>query len=84
MKYLVLSTAFDSHSSRGETAGVSLSHTMWRRINFSFPSAEQARWVAAELETAGVERDRIHAIARQNVDIAGLPGANDAQRSDHI
>ena len=57
---------------------------MWRRIYFSFPSAEQARRVVAELETAGVERDRIHAIARQDVDIAGLPGANDAQRSDQI
>jgi len=57
---------------------------MWRRIYFSFPSAEQARRVVAELETAGVNRDRIHTIARPDVEIAGLPVANDAQRSDRV
>ena len=57
---------------------------MWRRIYFSFPSAEQTRRVVTELEAAGVERNRIHTIARSDVDIAGLPTANDAQRSDQV
>lgn len=57
---------------------------MWRRIYFSFPSAEQTRRVVTELEAAGVKRNRIHTIARSDVDIAGLPTANDAQRGDQV
>lgn len=55
---------------------------MWRRIYFSFPRAEQARRSVAELERAGIARDRIHTIAKPGVDVAGLPIANEAQRSD--
>ena len=57
---------------------------MWRRIYFSFPTAERARRVVAELETTGMKRDRIHTIARPDVGIAGLPAANDAQRGDRV
>jgi len=57
---------------------------MWRRIYFSFPAVEQARRVVAELEEAGVERNRMHAIAKSEVDVSGLPAANEAQRSDRI
>jgi len=38
-----------------------------RRIYFSFPNTEQARRVVAELESAGVQRDRMHTIARPDV-----------------
>jgi hypothetical protein len=55
---------------------------MWRRIYFSFPQAEQARRVVTELEAAGVERAQMHTLARSDVDISGLPVANEAQRSD--
>lgn len=55
---------------------------MWRRIYFSFPQVNQARRVVAELAAAGVDRDRIHTIARGDVDITGLPVANEAQRND--
>jgi len=57
---------------------------MWRRIYFSFPDTEQARRVVAELEAAGVKRDQLHAIAKADVDITGLPAANAAQRSDQV
>jgi len=57
---------------------------MWRRIYFSFPTAEQARRVVAELATNGVKQDRMHTIARPDVEIAGLPVANDAQRGDRV
>jgi hypothetical protein len=57
---------------------------MWRRIYFSFPSAEQARRVIAELETAGVNRDHIHTIARPDVGIADLPVANETQCRDRV
>jgi hypothetical protein len=55
---------------------------MWRRIYFSFPRVEQVRRVVAELEAAGVEREQLHTLARSDVDISGLPAANEAQRSD--
>ena len=64
--------------------GEKLEATMWRRIYFSFPSVEQARRVVAELETAGVKRERIHTVARPDVEISGLPAANDAQRRDRV
>ena len=57
---------------------------MWRRLYVAFPHAEQARGVVAELEQAGVKREQIHTIARPDVDIAGLPVANEAQRQDRV
>ena len=57
---------------------------MWRRLYFTFPHAEHARRVVAELERDGVNRNRIHTIARPDVDISGLPIANEAQRKDRV
>lgn len=57
---------------------------MLRRIYISFPLADQARRVVTELEQAGVKRDRIHTIARPDVDIKGMPSTNVAQRSDQV
>jgi hypothetical protein len=57
---------------------------MWRRVYVAFPYAGQARRNVAELEAAGVARNQIHTIAKPGVDIAGLPVANRAQRSDQV
>lgn len=57
---------------------------MWRRVYVAFPYAGQARRVVAELEAAGVARNKIHTIAKPGVDIAGLPVANRAQRGDQV
>ena len=57
---------------------------MWRRLYFTFPHAEHARRVVAELERDGVNRNRIHTIARPDVDLSGLPIANEAQRKDRV
>jgi hypothetical protein len=57
---------------------------MWRRIYFTFPERDAAARAVAELESAGVERACIHAIARPGVDIAGLPQASEAQRRDRV
>ncbi len=57
---------------------------MWRRLYFTFPHADHARRVVADLELAGVGRDRIHTLARPDVDISGLPIANAAQRQDRV
>ena len=52
--------------------------TMWRRIYFSFPQAEQASRAVAELEAVGVDRAQLHTLARSDVDISGLPVATKA------
>lgn len=57
---------------------------MWRRIYLSFPTADEARRVVSELETAGVSEGNIHTVAGAGVDITDLPVANEAQRRDRI
>lgn len=55
---------------------------MWRRLYYSFPTAEQALRVVSELQTLGVPVERMHSLAKPGVDLKGLPIANDAQRTD--
>ncbi|OGT89198.1 MAG: hypothetical protein A2514_07415 [Gammaproteobacteria bacterium RIFOXYD12_FULL_61_37] len=57
---------------------------MWRRVYFMFPAPEQARRAVAELEENGIGRDRMHVLAREGVDIRGLPQATDAQKRDRV
>jgi hypothetical protein len=53
-----------------------------RRIYFAIPDASHARRIVSELQAAGIDRSRIHASARQGVDLTGLPGATEPQRGD--
>lgn len=57
---------------------------MWRRVYFTFPEADQARRAVAELERSCIKRSAMHSIAREGVDISGLPLASDAQRQDRV
>jgi hypothetical protein len=57
---------------------------MWRRVYFAFPGTEYARRVVTELERGGVPRTDIHTIARESIDIGGMPTASDAQKKDEI
>ena len=57
---------------------------MKRRLYFLFPDAITARRAVADLGTNGVATDRIHTIARGDVDVSGLPPATAAQRRDTL
>ena len=57
---------------------------MDRRLYFVLPDPQHARQVANDLTRAGIERSRIHALARSDVDLSGLPTATEAQRRDVV
>lgn len=57
---------------------------MYRRLYFLFPEVGQARRVVEELEHAGVDRGRIHAMARPEIDISALPRATPKQKNDRV
>ena len=57
---------------------------MLRRLYFLFPDAAHAGDVARELQAAGIGRDHLHAIARDDIDISPLPTATARQRSDRV
>ncbi len=55
---------------------------MYRRLYFLFPDAPQTRRTVEELVQAGVTRNRMHAIAREDVDLSDLPSATPQQKRD--
>lgn len=55
---------------------------LYRRLYFLFPDASHARRVTDELIQAGVGEQRIHAVARPEIDLGSLPGATVRQRQD--
>ena len=55
---------------------------MLRRLYLLFPGVNQAERAVAELASLGVDRSHLHTIARQGVDISGLPKATTRQRMD--
>ena len=55
---------------------------MKRRLYFLLPDTEHARAVVSELETRGIERKSMHAIAGGGGDVSGLPVASRMQRDD--
>ncbi|GAB6039592.1 hypothetical protein [Endothiovibrio diazotrophicus] len=57
---------------------------MIRRMFFLFPDHHHAETAVQELEQAGVEHRRIHAVARPDIDLGQLPRATAAQASDRV
>ena len=57
---------------------------MLRRLYLLFPDREHAEAAWKDLIEQGVPRDRIHALARDGVDLGPLPPATPAQRSDRL
>lgn len=57
---------------------------MKRRLYFLFPDAAAARRAVSDLGANGVANDRIHTIARDGVDVSGLPPATARQRRDTL
>ena len=55
---------------------------MLRRLYFLFPYPEQAAKVVDDLRQMGLAPHRIHALARPDISLAGLPGATPRQRED--
>lgn len=56
---------------------------MLRRLYFLFPSRREAREAIDELEKhEQLHEDQFHALAREDVDINGLPAATPQQRQD--
>ncbi len=55
---------------------------MLRRVYLLFPGRKFAERAVVDLTGMGVARRHIHTIARQDVDIEGLPEASVRQRSD--
>jgi hypothetical protein len=55
---------------------------MKRRLYFLLPDNEHARAVVSELESRGIERRCMHAIAGRGGDTSGLPVASPMQRND--
>jgi len=55
---------------------------LYRRLYFLFPDPAHARRVTDELVQAGIREQRIHAVARPDVDLSALPGATLQQRQD--
>lgn len=53
-----------------------------RRLYFVVPDKEQALRLLNDLEQLGVSREHIHALARDGVDLAGLPPATPQQKMD--
>jgi hypothetical protein len=57
---------------------------MLRRIYFSFPGREIALQAVQEFEKFRIPKRHIHTIAREGVDIAGLPESTLRQRTDAV
>jgi hypothetical protein len=55
-----------------------------RRLYFIVPEESQAVQIVADLETAGVDRQHIHAIAGKGATLEKLPAANERQRHDTV
>jgi|GEM_PF-1374434 len=55
-----------------------------RRIYMLFPRVGDADRAVADLVRIGVDQRHIHAIAKPEVDVGGLPGASDSQRRDLV
>lgn len=53
---------------------------MNRRLYFLFPSPKTAETAVKELIQLGIRRDYIHTLARDDVDISGLPSITPRQR----
>lgn len=54
------------------------------RLYFLFPDDAAARRAVADLGTNGVATDQIHTVARDGVDVSGLPPATAPQRRDTL
>lgn len=57
---------------------------MLRRLFFVIPDPGLAVELVKEIEQMGVQRDHIHALARDGMDLSALPAATPAQRRDVI
>ncbi|OGI49493.1 MAG: hypothetical protein A3E57_06015 [Candidatus Muproteobacteria bacterium RIFCSPHIGHO2_12_FULL_60_33] len=55
-----------------------------RRLYFIVPDEPQAVKIVTDLETAGVDRRHIHAIAGKGTTLEKLPPANERQRRDTV
>jgi hypothetical protein len=55
-----------------------------RRLYFIVPEESHAVQIVADLETAGVGRQHIHAIAGKGMTLEKLPTANERQRHDTV
>ena len=55
---------------------------MKRRLYFLLPDNSHAAALISDLESLGIERDHMHAIAGRGGDVGGLPGASRLQRND--
>jgi hypothetical protein len=55
---------------------------MKRRLYFLFPDKAHAAALISDLDSRGIERDQIHAIAGRGGDAVGLPVASRMQRND--
>lgn len=53
---------------------------MKRRLYFLLPDVPHTRTVAADLGAAGIAPAQMHALARPDIDLGDLPGANSRQR----
>jgi len=57
---------------------------MLRRLFFVVPDPGMAVELVSEIEHMGVQRDHIHALARDGMDMSALPKATAAQRRDVV
>jgi hypothetical protein len=57
---------------------------MSRRLYFLFPDTTQTKNAVEHLESLGIETERMHTVARHDVDLSGLPVATDRQRRDRL
>jgi hypothetical protein len=48
---------------------------MYRRLYLTFPTTSQARRAVTDLQGAGVPRDHMHAVSKEDADLTGLPRA---------
>lgn len=55
-----------------------------RRLYFIVPEESQAVKIVTDLETAGVNRQHVHAIAGKGATLEQLPAANERQRHDTV
>jgi len=55
---------------------------MLRRLFFVIPDPGLAVELVSEIERMGVQRDHMHALARDGMDLSALPKATAAQRND--
>lgn len=57
---------------------------MKRRLYFLFPDVERARRAVADLDSLGVDRARMHTLARAGIELGDLPPATERQRRDFL